>query len=210
MLLRTPLAHHQVAARKARHLRRLRVADPTLKLESHLLICLRLRASAVPRIETLLLIFLLFFLGLEFSLERLARSGRHAGVGGTIDLVLNAGLGLVVGVAAFGFSFGALVVAAAVYVSSSAVIVKGLIDFRRLADDETDLILAILIFEDLVLALVLGFVGSGGGEVSDTLWALAAGTAGVWLRRSRWYLGVKRWVTGIVFVGLGVSSTRAT
>jgi threonine/homoserine/homoserine lactone efflux protein len=45
---------------------------------------------------------------------------------------------------------------------------------------------------------------------SDTLWALAAGTAGVWLRRSRWYLGVKRWVTGIVFVGLGVSSTRAT
>lgn len=61
MLLRTPLAHHQVAARKARHLRRLRVADPTLKLESHLLICLRLRASAVPRIETLLLIFLLFF-----------------------------------------------------------------------------------------------------------------------------------------------------
>ena len=44
---------------------------------------------------------------------------------------------------------------------------------------------------------------------SDTLWALAAGTAGVWLRRNRWYLGVKRWVTGIVFVGLGVSSTRA-
>ena len=25
----------------------------------------------------------------------------------------------------------------------------------------------------------------------------------VWLRRSRWYLGVKRWVTRIVFVGLG-------
>ena len=41
------------------------------------------------------------------------------------------------------------------------------------------------------------------------IWALAAGTAGVWLRRNRWYLGVKRWVTGIVFVGLGVSSTRA-
>jgi CPA2 family monovalent cation:H+ antiporter-2 len=118
------------------------------------------------------LIFLLFFLGLEFSLDRLARSGRHAGIGGVIDLVINAALGLVVGVAAFGFSFGALVVAAAVYVSSSAVIVKGLIDFRRLADDETDLILAILIFEDLVLALVLGFVGAGGGEVSDTLWAL--------------------------------------
>jgi threonine/homoserine/homoserine lactone efflux protein len=44
---------------------------------------------------------------------------------------------------------------------------------------------------------------------SDSLWALAAGTAGEWLRRSRWYLGVKRWVTGLVFVGLGLSATRA-
>ncbi len=45
---------------------------------------------------------------------------------------------------------------------------------------------------------------------SDALWALAAGTAGAWLRRSRWYLGVKRWVTGLVFVGLGLSATRTT
>ena len=32
------------------------------------------------------LVFLLFFLGLEFSSERLLRSGRHAGLGGSIDL----------------------------------------------------------------------------------------------------------------------------
>jgi threonine/homoserine/homoserine lactone efflux protein len=44
---------------------------------------------------------------------------------------------------------------------------------------------------------------------SDSVWALAAGTLGGWLRRSRWYLGVKRWVTGTVFVGLGASATRA-
>lgn len=116
------------------------------------------------------LVFLLFFLGLEFSFDRLVRSGRHAGVGGTIDLAVNAGIGLLVGYVAFGFSFAALVLAAAIYVSSSAVIVKGLIDFRRLADDETDLVLAVLVFEDLVLGLVLGFVGSGGGELGDTLW----------------------------------------
>jgi K+:H+ antiporter subunit KhtU len=118
------------------------------------------------------LVFLLFFLGLEFSSERLLRSGRHAGRGGTIDLAVNAGLGLLVGLAAFGFSFAALIVAAAVYVSSSAVAVKGLIDFRRLADDETDLILAILIFEDIALAFVLGFAASGGGELADTLWVV--------------------------------------
>ena len=44
---------------------------------------------------------------------------------------------------------------------------------------------------------------------SDSIWALAAGTLGAWLRRSRWYLGVKRWVTGTVFVALGLSATRA-
>jgi threonine/homoserine/homoserine lactone efflux protein len=44
---------------------------------------------------------------------------------------------------------------------------------------------------------------------SDSVWALAAGTLGSWLKRSRWYLGVKRWVTGTVFVGLGLSTVKA-
>src|SRR5712691_8753885 len=73
------------------------------------------------------LVFLLFFLGLEFTLGRLARS-RHALIGGAIDLLANAGLGLIVGIVAFGVSFGAVVLAAAIYVSSSAITVKGLID----------------------------------------------------------------------------------
>ncbi|CAN5241230.1 cation:proton antiporter [soil metagenome] len=115
------------------------------------------------------IVFLLFFLGLEFTLDRILRSGRHVVTGGMVDLVVNAGLGLIVGLAAFGPSFGALILAAAVYVSSSAVTVKGLIDFRRLADDETDLVLAILVFEDLAIAFVLGLAGGGGGELASTL-----------------------------------------
>ena len=115
------------------------------------------------------IIFLLFFLGLEFTLDRLRRSGMHLGIGGTIDFVVNAGLGLIVGAAAFGFSFAALILAGAIYVSSSAVAVKGLIDFRRLADDETDLVLAILIVEDIAIAFVLAFAGGGGGGIEDSL-----------------------------------------
>jgi CPA2 family monovalent cation:H+ antiporter-2 len=134
------------------------------------------------------IVFLLFFLGLEFTLGRLARSRLHAVVGGTIDFALNAGLGLVVGVAAFGFSFAALILAAAIYVSSSAITVKGLIDFRRLADDETDLVLAVLVAEDIVIAFVLGFAAGGGGEVADTLAivAKAIGFIAVSLAVSRW------------------------
>jgi len=114
-------------------------------------------------------VFLLFFLGLEFSFDRLLRSGRHLGLGGSIDLAVNAAIGLAVGVIAFGFSLAAVILAAAVYVSSSAVTVKGLIDFRRLADDETDLVLAILVFEDIVVAGALGFASAGGGGASPTL-----------------------------------------
>ena len=117
--------------------------------------------------------FLLFFLGLEFSFERLLRSGRHVGLGGSVDLTVNAAVGLIVGVVAFGFSFAALILAAGIYVSSSAVIVKGLIDFKRLADNETDLVLAILIFEDIVVAGILGFAAAGGGGLSPTLVAVA-------------------------------------
>ena len=57
--------------------------------------------------------------------------------------------------------------------------------------------------------LVLGLIFVAIALCSDSSWALAAGTLGSWLRRSRWYLGVKRWVTGTVFVGLGLSTVKA-
>jgi CPA2 family monovalent cation:H+ antiporter-2 len=119
------------------------------------------------------IVFLLFFLGLEFTLGRLARSRSHVFVGGAIDLGVNGLLGLAVGVAAFGFNFAALILAAAIFVSSSAITVKGLIDFQRLADDETDLVLAILVAEDIAIAFVLGFASGGGGGVATTLGIVA-------------------------------------
>jgi threonine/homoserine/homoserine lactone efflux protein len=57
--------------------------------------------------------------------------------------------------------------------------------------------------------LVLGLLFTLIALCSDSVWALAAGTVGEWLRRSRWYLGLKRWVTGTVFVGLGLSTVKA-
>jgi K+:H+ antiporter subunit KhtU len=139
------------------------------------------------------LVFLLFFLGLEFTLGRLARSRRHALIGGAIDLLVNGGLGLIVGMIAFGLSFGALVLAAAIYVSSSAITVKGLIDFRRLADDETDLVLAILVAEDLVIGLVLGFVSGGGGAAGETLALVGKAIAFVAVA-----LAVSKWLSGMI------------
>jgi len=139
------------------------------------------------------LVFLLFFLGLEFTLGRIARSRQQALIGGAIDFVVNAGLGLVIGVAAFGISFGSLVLAAAIYVSSSAITVKGLIDFRRVADDETDLVLAILVAEDLVIGLVLGFASGGGGAVDETLALVGKAIAFVAAA-----LAISKWLSGML------------
>ena len=139
------------------------------------------------------LVFLLFFLGLEFTLGRLTRSRRHAVAGGAIDLLVNGGLGVIIGIAAFGLTVPAIVLAAAIYVSSSAITVKGLIDFRRLADDETDLVLAILVAEDLVIGLVLGFVSRGGGGASETLFTVAKAIAFVAAA-----LAVSKWLSGLI------------
>ena len=56
---------------------------------------------------------------------------------------------------------------------------------------------------------VLGLVFVALAVVSDSLWALAAGTASERLRRSRRFLAVQRYVSGSVFVGLGAATALA-
>lgn len=136
-------------------------------------------------------VFLLFFLGLEFSYDRLTRTGRYMTRAGPVDLLINAGLGAAVGLAVFGVSLAAAILAGAIYVSSSALTVKGLIDFRRLADDETDLILAILVFEDLAIAVFLGFSASETGGLLPSIVALmkAVGFVGAGVVAARFVAG---------------------
>jgi threonine/homoserine/homoserine lactone efflux protein len=54
--------------------------------------------------------------------------------------------------------------------------------------------------------LVLGVVFMLLGLVTDSVWALAAGTAGGWLRGHRGFLRAQRYVTGSVYLGLGVAT----
>ena len=55
----------------------------------------------------------------------------------------------------------------------------------------------------------LGLLFAALGLVTDSLWALAAGTAGGMLRSSRAYVRVQRYVTGGVYIGLGVATALA-
>jgi threonine/homoserine/homoserine lactone efflux protein len=56
---------------------------------------------------------------------------------------------------------------------------------------------------------VLGLLFVVLAVVSDSIWALAAGTASERLRRSRRFLALRRYVSGAVFVGLGALTATA-
>ncbi len=55
----------------------------------------------------------------------------------------------------------------------------------------------------------LGLLFALMGLISDGCYALAAGTAGQWFKRNARVLRFERWVTGSVFVGLGVTAAFA-
>ncbi len=52
----------------------------------------------------------------------------------------------------------------------------------------------------------LGLLFALMGLVSDGIYALIAGTAGGWMKRNRGFLKAERYVTGGIFVGLGVTA----
>jgi threonine/homoserine/homoserine lactone efflux protein len=60
-----------------------------------------------------------------------------------------------------------------------------------------------------VQLVALGLVFVVLAVASDSLWALAAGTASERLRGSRRFLAVRRYVSGTVFVGLGAVTAAA-
>ena len=55
----------------------------------------------------------------------------------------------------------------------------------------------------------LGFLFTLIGMVSDGCYALAASAAGGWLRRSRGYLAFERYISGTLFIGLGITAALA-
>ncbi|UJW35866.1 cation:proton antiporter [Saccharothrix sp. AJ9571] len=119
------------------------------------------------------LVFLLFYLGLEFSLDDLLAGGRKLVGAGIGYLVLNIGGGL-----AFGFALGwgtreALVIAGAIGISSSAIVTKLLLETRRMNNPESRLTMGIIVIEDIFLALYLALLQPVLSGADDFLAALA-------------------------------------
>ncbi|MFN4069992.1 MAG: cation:proton antiporter [Thermus caldifontis] len=107
------------------------------------------------------LLLLLFSVGLEFGPDRLrGLSGKavQAGIYDALALPLGFLLGLL-----FGLDLrGAALLAGTIYVSSSAVIVKLIIDLRRAANPESEVVLGVSVLEDLVILVLLALLGGQG------------------------------------------------
>jgi CPA2 family monovalent cation:H+ antiporter-2 len=106
------------------------------------------------------LLFLLFFMGLEIKPERIWSNQSAILTSGVIDLNINMIIGFVAAYA-LGFSFfDSLIVAAAFFISSTAMAVTSLVENRKLLMRESETIVWLMIFEDIVLIIILAFVGS--------------------------------------------------
>jgi len=114
-------------------------------------------------------IFLFFFIGLEYSFERL-RAMKNILKPGLADLFINfLPVFLVAYIATKDFLFSA-VVASALYPSSTAITAKLLSDYKRLVFPEAELLIGILIFEDLISIILLSLLSGGinGGQEEPT------------------------------------------
>ncbi|OFI36773.1 potassium transporter [Arthrobacter sp. SW1] len=100
-------------------------------------------------------ILLLLMLGLEYTASELVTGLRRSWQAGVMDLVLNfapgAGVALLLGWGVV----GAIVMGGVTYISSSGIAAKVITDLGRIGNRETPVVLAILVFEDLTMAIYL-------------------------------------------------------
>ncbi|HBV88497.1 MAG TPA: cation/H(+) antiporter [Desulfosporosinus sp.] len=116
-------------------------------------------------------LFLLFSLGLEFSIKRLLTAGPSIIRSGTIYMVINLSVAII-----FPLLLGwpvkeILVVAGIMTISSSAIVAKVIVDLKRAANDETEIILGLMMFQDVFVAIyfsvVSGLVLAGSTSISE-------------------------------------------
>lgn len=118
-------------------------------------------------------LFLLFYLGLEFSVGRLIKSGKAIVTGGSTYVLLNFGAGLLIGFL-MDLPFAEKMVLCGIMTSSStAIVAKVLTDLKRTANPETEVIMGMIMFDDLFIAMHISFLSglvlSGGGS----FWSVA-------------------------------------
>lgn len=116
-------------------------------------------------------IFLLFSIGLEFSLTKLARVGIVSIFAATLEILLMIWIGYSLG-RVFGWNFtNSLFLGAILSISSTTIIAKVLMEMKKIKERFAQVILGILIIEDLlaiiIIALLSGIASTGSLELRE-------------------------------------------
>jgi len=118
-------------------------------------------------------LFLLFYLGLEFSVGRLMKSGKAIVTGGSIYVALNFCSGLLIGFL-MDLPFKETMVVCGIMTSSStAIVAKVLTDLKRTANPETEVIMGMIMFDDLFIAMHISFLSGLILTGSSSFWTVA-------------------------------------
>lgn len=119
------------------------------------------------------ILFLLFYLGLEFSVSRLLKSGKAILTGGIFYVGLNFVSGLLLGWFMNLPLQETMVVCGIMTSSSTAIVAKVLVDLKRTANPETEIIMGMIMFDDLFIAIhisiLTGLVLSGATSFGSVL-----------------------------------------
>jgi monovalent cation:H+ antiporter-2, CPA2 family len=114
-------------------------------------------------------LLLLFMLGLEYSGAELRHNLKSGMAGGLIDLLLNFPPGLIAGLLLGWGVLPSVLLGGVTLISSSGIISRVLSELKRTNAPETPRVLAILVLEDLMMAVYLPLVAvliAGGGAMS--------------------------------------------
>lgn len=101
------------------------------------------------------IVLLFYLLGMEFPLDRIGGIAKRVWSSGLLDVGLN--LGVTIGVALLiGLDFtSAFLIGGIVYTTSSSITAKLLESTKRMANTESEFLLALLIFEDLIAPILV-------------------------------------------------------
>ena len=107
------------------------------------------------------IVLLLFGVGLSFPLKQLGTIGRIGSSVAGIEILVMLGLGFAVG-SALGWSFyNAMFLAAALSISSTAIIIKVLEEMGKIKSTSAILIIGVLVIEDLAAIVIISVLHSG-------------------------------------------------
>jgi len=125
-------------------------------------------AEAIEIFSEIGIVLLFFYLGLEFNIDRAVKTAKKIWSVGIIDFLTGFG---VVSLAMYfmGFDiFTSFLTGGVAYASSSAITTKIIVDNHRIANPETELILGLMVFEDIVAPILLALLSafSTGGNFS--------------------------------------------